>query len=168
MSWLRDLSSVTGIAAARLVVHSAVAVAQRLACERSWASLTTQRSDAPCQLVRIDSASGPKKYSLICGPWRSHETSLHLQRYLRILRPPLGQFVRSNCLGRLVTVSYRGEVRESHLVHGVRRTDKRKDLFFIGVHILHQLIRRSVKDNSGTDLSTDLKFLGEWEDSICQ
>src|SRR6267154_4670740 len=77
MSWQRDYFSISGIAAAYLLMHFAVEIVQQLACERSWGRLMTQRSYAPCQPVPFEGGSGPKKYSLICGPCRSHES--HLQ-----------------------------------------------------------------------------------------
>jgi hypothetical protein len=149
MSWQRGLFSISGIGAARLVMYFAVEIVQQLARERSRGILMTQGSYAPYQPVRIDGGSGPKKYSLICDPCRSYESHLHLQGSCPRLRQPenlrisgstLGQHVRSKCLGRSEGVSYRGEARESHLVHGVRRTDKRKDL--IGLNIFRQFIWR--------------------------
>jgi hypothetical protein len=159
MSWQHDLFSMSGIAAARLVMHFAVEIVQELVCERLWGDLMTQRSyvsSPPCQPVRADGCSGPKKYSLTCDLYRGHESHLHIQvscphlrqlEKLRISRSTLSQYVKSNCLGRSEGVSYRGEVRESHRVHGVWRTDKRKDLIASGLHILRQILWRCATAN---------------------
>jgi hypothetical protein len=159
MSWQRNLFSMSGIAAARLVMHFAVEIVQELVCESLWEGLMKQRSyvsSPPCEPVRADGGSGPKKYSLTCDPCRGQESHLHIQEScphlrqlenLRISRSTLSQYVKSNCLGRSEGVSYRGEARESHLVHGVWRTDIRKDLIASSLHILRQLIRRCATAN---------------------